>query len=86
MILERPQFVEYPPTSQTISSDQPTYSVLCKVRGLPKPRIEWLKDGKVIQSGPQYNITESVTPVETYSKLVISQLRFAGKYFFILVC
>ncbi|XP_052674901.1 hemicentin-1-like isoform X1 [Crassostrea angulata] len=77
-VQERPQFVEYPPTSQTISSDQPTYSVLCKVRGLPKPRIEWLKDGMVIQSGPQYNITESVTPVETYSKLVISQLRFAG--------
>lgn len=80
MISEPPQFVEYPPTSQTITSDQPAYSFLCKVRGLPKPRIEWLKDGQVIQSGPLYNITESDTAVETYSKLVVSQLRFAGKY------
>jgi hypothetical protein len=50
------------------------------VRGLPKPNIEWLKNGQVIQSGSLYNITEEVAPVETYSKLVTSTLRFAGMF------
>nr|XP_022324677.1 hemicentin-1-like isoform X3 [Crassostrea virginica] len=77
-IHERPRFTEFPPTSQTISSDQSSYSVLCKVRGRPKPRIEWLKNGEVILSGPLYNITETITEVETYSKLVVSRLQFTG--------
>ncbi|XP_056010232.1 hemicentin-1-like isoform X3 [Ostrea edulis] len=77
-VLESPRFIEYPPTSATIASSQSTYSVRCKVRGLPKPNIEWLKNGQVIRSGPLYNITEEVTSVETYSKLVTSRLQFAG--------
>ncbi|XP_061183978.1 cell adhesion molecule DSCAM-like isoform X2 [Saccostrea echinata] len=77
-VLESPRFVEFPPTSASITSNQSMYSVVCKVRGLPKPRLEWLKNGQVIQSGPLYNITEEITSIETYSKLVSSRLYFAG--------
>lgn len=76
---EKPSFVDPPKVKDTIYNNRTGYSIICKVRGRPKPVIQWYKNGKQLDtSGKLYTLTTTEVPADTYSFLVTSQVYLTG--------
>lgn len=51
----------------------------CRIRGRPVPRIQWYKDGKLLDvTGTMYTLKTTTQPADVYSYLVTSQILLEG--------
>ena len=78
---EIPSFVDAHQDKDTIYNNRTGYWLQCKVRGRPQPVIQWYKNGNPLDtSGKLYRLQTVVTPIDTFSSLVTSQIYLQGKY------
>lgn len=68
------EFLDYLPR-ETIVTEGGDVTLKCNVTGVPKPRVVWKKDGKLVTNSSRYTVTTDVTAVAfTLSQLQIRKV------------